>query len=245
MLDIKDLSFSYAGQEIIKKISFSVDKNICVAIIGPSGCGKTTLLKLIAGLLKPCSGVLVNTFSRDETGFVFQDFCLLPWRTVKENIALVLHDKNMSAVDKKQRINNALVITGLGNFAGKYPYELSGGMQQRTGLARALALQPSLLLMDEPFSAVDGQTRELLVEEFRELVSTVPMTRVVITHNINDVLDLADQVIIFSGQPAYILERLDIKNCLQDIGREALRQLIWEKLRSQVKSNDDGGTKRA
>ncbi|MDP0561215.1 MAG: ABC transporter ATP-binding protein [Candidatus Endonucleobacter sp. (ex Gigantidas childressi)] len=245
MLDIKDLSFSYAGQEIIKTISFSVDENVCVAILGPSGCGKTTVLKLIAGLLMPCSGVLVNKFRREETGFVFQDFCLLPWRTVKENVALVLHDKKMSAVDKNQRIDHALVITGLDDFAEKYPYELSGGMQQRTGLARALAVQPSLLLMDEPFSNVDGQTRGLLVEEFREIASTVPMTIVMVTHNIDDVLDLADQVMLFSGQPASIMERLDIKGYLQDIGREALRQLIWEKLRSQVKYNDCVGTRHA
>ena len=237
MVQLRNLSFSYSGQQVIKSLTVKFSHHKTTAILGPSGCGKTTLLKLIADLIKPASGEII-TESNNGIGFVFQDFCLLPWSTVEENIALVFKGMRISRAEQTNKIDQMLSITGLTGVKHQYPRELSGGMKQRVGLARALVVQPELLLLDEPFSAVDGQTRQLLVEEFRALCTLRPMTRLLVTHQIDDVLDLADELILLSTRPAELFGSIDVQQSLQSMTRDVFKQRIWLMLKDQVKSSD-------
>lgn len=180
-----------------------------VAIIGPSGCGKSTLLRIINGLDAPDSGT-IEIDGKPVTGpgagraMVFQGFDLFPWRTTLENVAFGLE---MQGVDKRKRTDTArryIHMVGLTGFEGSYPHQLSGGMQQRVGIARALAVQPSILLMDEPFGALDLQTRDLLQDELLRIWQTDRKTVLFVTHSIEEAIYLADRIIVLSPRPARI-----------------------------------------
>ncbi len=160
-----------------------------VALVGPSGCGKSTLLNILGGLLLPTKGrALMQGETRPDClnplTYVFQDFALLPWRTVAGNISLVLEDKMRDEPTRRERIGEMLHLTGLADFANAYPKQLSGGMRQRVGIARALAVRPACLFMDEPLSALDAQTRALLLEEFALLIARAAITTIYVTHNL-------------------------------------------------------------
>jgi NitT/TauT family transport system ATP-binding protein len=194
----------------LEDVSFGVEEGSFVAICGPSGCGKSTLLRLIHGLQEPDTGEIrvrgerVTAPSLDR-GMVFQNHNLMPWRTVVRNVELGLEALSLSRSECRQRATMWLDKVGLAEFAGYYPAQLSGGMQQRVGLARALAIDPELLLMDEPFGALDAQTRVLLQEELERIWEAAAKTVVFITHDIEEALFLADRVLVMSPRPGRVI----------------------------------------
>ena len=193
------VSHRYGGLAALEDIDLIVRPGEFLAIIGPSGCGKSTLLGILGGILKPSGGRVIvrgepapgvlNPFT-----YVFQDFALLPWRTVEGNILLALEHRRISRADKTRRLDDALARTGLTEFRGAFPKQLSGGMRQRVGIARALAVSPAVLMMDEPLSALDAQTRELLLEDFLALWLRERLSVVYVTHNLAEALRLADRI---------------------------------------------------
>ncbi|MEZ2127806.1 MULTISPECIES: ABC transporter ATP-binding protein [unclassified Sinorhizobium] len=208
-LHINIVEHRYGSLVVLNDIRFDVASGEIVCVVGPSGCGKSTLLGIIGGLVQPASGEV--TFSGERHAdclnpltFVFQDFALLPWLSVKNNIAFVLKHHNLAPSVRDTRIRQALARTGLTDFADAFPRQLSGGMRQRVGIARALVVRPAVLLMDEPFSALDAQTREILMDDFLNLWLKERITAVHITHNLDEALRLADRIVVMSRRPGRI-----------------------------------------
>src|SRR5213596_1496141 len=195
-------------------IDLAVDTEEFVAVLGPSGCGKSTLLNLIAGLLAPSEGAIwldgELSPGRAATAMVFQEFALFPWRTVQANVEFGLEEMGVAAAERACRARHQLDMTGLAGFETKYPHELSGGMRQRVGIARALAVDPAVLLMDEPFSALDAQTRRLLQEELLTIRERTRKTIVYVTHTIQEAVWLADRVVVLSRRPGRVLATVPI-----------------------------------
>jgi len=198
-------------------ISFSVNKGEFVCIVGPSGCGKTTLLKCVCHLLKPTAGrVFVNEKEvhspPKEMILIFQDYSrsLFPWRTVLKNILFVLEKKDLSKKERMEIAKSALASVYLTGFENHYPWELSGGMQQRVAIARAIAFNPDILLMDEPFASVDAQTRSDLEDTILEIWSRFSQTILLVTHDIEEAIYLADRVLVLSQRPSEIREEIRI-----------------------------------
>jgi len=230
-----------------RNVELKVRSNEVLCIVGPSGCGKTTLLRCIGGLLAPSSGkVLIDgqivESPRPGVAIVFQHFGLLPWKTVVDNVAFGLKIAGVSREQLAERVQHYIGLVGLGGFEKHYPYQLSGGMQQRVGLARALAIHPEILLMDEPFASVDAQTREVLQEELLRLHERERKTMVFITHSIDEALVLGDRVAVMATRPGRVKELLQV-----DFGRPRdpaalraepryaeMRNHIWEELRPTV-----------
>jgi NitT/TauT family transport system ATP-binding protein len=191
---------------VLEDISFDVGEEF-VAILGPSGCGKTTLLRIIAGLEKADSGEIVFSSKDAQIGFVFQSPTLLPWMTVLENVALPLRVRGASWSDAKERARKYLSLVGLQSFENFYPRELSGGMRQRVNIARALAVEPLILLMDEPFSQLDPLTAESLRSEVLDMWTwgvTSVRTIIMVTHSVDEAIFMADKVVIFTARPAKV-----------------------------------------
>lgn len=203
----------------LDKVSFDIPARSFTTIVGPSGCGKTTLLKVLSGVLQPSSGnvrfdnaVINRQRTVGQVGYVFQRPLLLPWRTVLDNVTLTM-EVARKEINKAERIAEArhwLEITGLKGFENRYPHELSGGMQQRVSISRALAFRPQVLLMDEPFAALDEITRETLQEELLSLWSKVETTIIFITHSIPEAVLLSEQILIMSARPGRIVERIEV-----------------------------------
>jgi len=206
----------FGGQvQAVETVSFGIGDGEFTSIVGPSGCGKTTLLKMIGGLLEPSAGSisyqgLAPGRKRPQLGIVFQDAVLLPWRTVLQNVCLPIEvmrrDRDRGAVLARQ----LLELVGLKGFEDKYPNELSGGMQQRASIARALVTDPAILLMDEPFGAVDALTREYMAQELQRIWSSSRKTVLFITHSIAEAVFLSDRVIVMTARPSRVAEILDI-----------------------------------
>ena len=228
-----------------RQLSLAVARDEILCIVGPSGCGKTTLLRCISGLTDLSTGqLLVNGTPvqgpPDGVAMVFQHFGLLPWKTVYENAAFGLAMAHTPAAMIKERVDHYLDVVGLTGFEQHYPYQLSGGMQQRVGLVRALAMNPSVLLMDEPFAALDAQTREILQEELLQLMQRPEerKTMVFITHSIDEAILLGDRIAVMSARPGRIKEMLDVPfgrprdvNVMRADSRFAeLRAHIWRQL---------------
>ena len=200
------------------QLSLAVKRNEIMCVVGPSGCGKTTLLRCIAGLTNLSSGTLlvhgkpVGKRPPDGVAVVFQHFGLLPWKTVYDNAAFGLAMARVTRADIDARVTHYLDLVGLTGFERHYPYQLSGGMQQRVGLVRALAMNPSILLMDEPFAALDAQTREILQEELLALMERPDerKTMVFITHSIDEAILLGDRIAVMSARPGRVKEVLSI-----------------------------------
>ena len=193
------------GVLALDNVSFDVTQGEFLAIVGPSGSGKSTLLRLIAGLSSPNSGALTWPGPKPQLGFVFQEAALMPWAKVDENIRLPLEIERRDEALIRARTQETLDLVGLTAFAKSYPRELSGGMKMRVSLARALADQPSVLLMDEPFAALDEFTRERLNDELRELWATKKLTVVFVTHSIYESVYLASRIIVMSPRPGRIV----------------------------------------
>lgn len=202
--------------EVLRDISFDVAAGEFVSIIGPSGCGKTTLLRIIHGLESATQGSVsvsgepVEGYS-PSSAIVFQHFNLFPWLTVKKNVAFGLEVAGVSAAECTARTSQHVRLVGLEKFTGHYPHELSGGMQQRVGLARALVLDPQILLMDEPFGALDAITREQLQHEIAGLLLRSPKTVVFITHNMDEAIFFSDRILVMSSRPTRILEEVRVE----------------------------------
>lgn len=210
-LRLEGISHRYDALTVLDDISLTVEEGETLALIGPSGCGKSTLLGILGGLLQPTAGRVVAEGAvpancLNPLTYVFQDFALLPWRSVADNVSLALEHHQLSASERKERIAEVLQRTGLSDFAAAFPSQLSGGMRQRVGIARALAVMPAVLLMDEPLSALDAQTRDLLMEDFLDLWVRERTTAVYVTHNLNEALQLADKVAVLSRRPGRLRE---------------------------------------
>jgi NitT/TauT family transport system ATP-binding protein len=197
-------------------VAFTVESEEFVALLGPSGCGKSTMLNIAAGLLAPSAGRVwfepgAAAPGRTLSAMVFQEFALFPWRTVQKNVEFGLEEAGVAAADRAERARRFIALTGLAGFEGRYPHQLSGGMRQRVGIARALAVEPSVLLMDEPFSALDAQTRQLMQEELLTIWSAARKTILYVTHNIQEAVYMADRVIVLSRRPGRVLADVPIE----------------------------------
>jgi NitT/TauT family transport system ATP-binding protein len=200
----------------LDNINLQVDDGEFVTIVGPSGCGKTTFINLCDGLLKPTAGKItidgkVVTGPGTDRGMVFQDSCLMPWRTVFKNVIFGLECQGLDNGDGQARAQKFIKLVGLEGFEDHYPHELSGGMQQRCNLARALTVDPEILIMDEPFAALDAQTREIMQLELLRIWNAAKKTILFITHQINEAIYLADRVIVFGARPGKVKETIKIE----------------------------------
>jgi NitT/TauT family transport system ATP-binding protein len=209
------ISHRFGTLEVLDDVSFTVGAGEVVAIVGPSGCGKSTLLSILGGLLQPGGGAAEwrgapPPGSLNPLTFVFQDFALLPWSTVEANVEFPLLHTGLSATERRAIVDDALRRTSLSDFRTTYPKQLSGGMRQRVGIARALAVRPAILLMDEPLSALDSQTRELLLEDFIRLLADGAMGAVYVTHNLEEAVRLADRIVVLSRRPGRIRDVVTI-----------------------------------
>jgi NitT/TauT family transport system ATP-binding protein len=201
--------------EALVDISIEVNDEEFICILGPSGCGKTTLLRIIAGLDHPTSGVVridgsVIDRPNRKLGMIFQDYSLYPWRTVNENIAFGLELQGVVEEQRAAIVRNYLALTGLSEFGTSYPYELSGGMRQRIAVVRALAVEPAVLLMDEPFGALDAQTRNKLQHELLDIWGKTKKTILFVTHSVDEAVYLADRIIVLTPRPGRICEIFSI-----------------------------------
>jgi NitT/TauT family transport system ATP-binding protein len=236
--------------EIFNNINLSVREGEFVSIVGPSGCGKTTMLRVVNGLLPHSGGdILLDGNAADQVsdqllmGFVFQGASLLPWRTSLKNVLLGLEGRGQTASEAEQIAKKFLDLVGLNGFENHYPHELSGGMQQRVNLARALAVNPRILLMDEPFAALDAQTRSFMQLELLRIWAETKKTVIFVTHMIAEAVLLSDRVIVFSHRPGTIRSEfhiplprprdMDIKSNPQFLD---LENRIWKQIEQEVKA---------
>jgi NitT/TauT family transport system ATP-binding protein len=206
---------AYRRLTVLEDIDLVAEPGEVLVLIGPSGCGKSTLLSIMGGMLAPtrgsvrCAGDVADDCLNPLT-YVFQDFSLLPWRSVAGNVALVLEGTRLSRAERAQRVAEVLALTKLADFADAWPKQLSGGMRQRVGIARALAVRPACLLMDEPLSALDAQTRELLQDEFAALIARAGTTTVYVTHNLREAVRLGQRIAVLSRRPGRVRTVLSI-----------------------------------
>jgi NitT/TauT family transport system ATP-binding protein len=207
-IEIQNLNKSFQGKQILKNISLSIKKGEIVTFLGPSGCGKSTLLRILAGLESKDSGFVE---SKGEISFVFQQPLLLDWRSALSNVVLPLELKGMPKVEAKTLAVKALALTGLAESLEKYPDQLSGGMEMRVSLARALVTNPEIMLLDEPFAALDEISREKLNEELIELNHQKELTLVFVSHNIFEAVFTSDKIIILGQNPATIQDVIEVK----------------------------------
>ncbi len=248
---LDDVTKTYADRsasavEALAGISVTAEDEELLAIVGPSGCGKSTLLNMVAGLLAPSAGSIAFEgelpAGRPPTAMVFQEFALFPWRTVQTNVELGLEERGLPAAERRAVARRFIELTGLGGFETKYPHQLSGGMRQRVGLARALAVEPAVLLMDEPFSALDAQTRQLMQEELLAIWERTRQTILYVTHNIHEAVWMADRVVVLSRRPGRVLEIVPVKlprprteAMLGEPGFVQAVERIWTLIKSQAR----------
>jgi len=218
-LEIKGLKkvFKTDDDEVVAIEDFSLDvkKGELISLLGPSGCGKTTILRLIAGLIEPTDGeILVAGKSvsgpGSDRGMVFQEFALFPWRSVRKNIEFGLELSGTPKAERRARASEYLEMVGLDRFADARVHELSGGMKQRVGIARALANDPEVLLMDEPFGALDAQTRNIMQKELLKIIEKTDKTILFVTHSVDEAVFLSDRIVVLTKRPATIKEIIEV-----------------------------------
>ncbi len=219
ILQLQDICFSYhslAGEtEVLKNITFDVKEGEFIAIVGPSGCGKSTLLNIICGLIKAKSGKYIMP-DNTSIGYMLQHDHLFEWRTIFENVTIGLEIQNEMTKENIEYVNSLLKNYGLYDFKDKKPSELSGGMKQRAALIRTMALHPGILLLDEPFSALDYQTRLMVSSDIGRLIRSTNKTAILVTHNLSEAISLADRVIVLSKRPSSIIEDMEIHLTIPD-----------------------------
>lgn len=247
-LKLKNISHSYGAVEVLKDISLDIPQGQIICLVGPSGCGKSTLLRFLGGLERPNSGEVLQVGnpppgSLNPLTYVFQHFALLPWRTVEGNIRLVLEDHGISRREMDEIVADVLDRTRLSDFRKALPKQLSGGMRQRVAISRALAVRPAVMLMDEPLSALDSQTRELLMDDLISLWTRQPFTSVYVTHNLNEAVRLGHRVVVLSRRPGQIREIVDIDIPLSDrhLGDPVLEEKqkqLWDLMRDEAMAAD-------
>ena len=246
-VSVKGIYKNYGDVEALRDMSLDFPKGQLTSLLGPSGCAKTTLLKIIAGLLAPNQGeVYVNGQIVTEPGpdraFVFQDFALMPWASVLRNVAFGLELRKVAKSEREDIARKYIKDVGLDGFENSYPHELSGGMRQRVGLARALSVDSPVLLMDEPFSAVDEQTRRKFQEDLLQLVKEESKTFIFVTHSIEEAVYVSDQVAILLPRPSRVSEIIkpssfknkDVDSIRKDSEYLDTVEKIWKSLRSYV-----------
>jgi len=216
---VDGVSKTYDGEEgrvrALDDVNFGVDDGEFVCVVGPSGCGKTTLFRIIGGLEPATDGEVrlsgaPVTGPSPDLGIVFQEYHLFPWRSVRGNVAFGLEQQAVGADAREQRVAEMLDLVGLTEFADAYPKELSGGMKQRVGIARALAVDPEILLMDEPFGSVDAQTRSMLHEELLSVWEETEKTVLFVTHDVDEAVTLADRIVVMAPSPGRVQEIVDL-----------------------------------
>jgi NitT/TauT family transport system ATP-binding protein len=250
-LEVKNVTKCYRGGgkalPVLEDFTLSVAELEFLVLLGPSGCGKSTLLRIIDGI-ESCDsgqilldGVDVTGTTGNGRGMVFQSFELFPWRTTLDNVAFGLEVRGMPAAERMQIAREYVNLVGLSGFENSYPHELSGGMQQRVGIARALAIKPSILLMDEPYGALDVQTRDLLQDELLNIWDKQRKTVVFVTHSIEEALYLADRIVVMSPRPGRIERIIDVpfERPRRDTVKStpaflSLRQQIWQSLKERA-----------
>ena len=247
-LELVDISHRYGAVTALADINLTIEDGEVVALIGPSGCGKSTLLSIIGGLLQPSLGAVYQQGNPppgclNPLTYIFQDFALLPWRTVEGNIRLVLSDHGLSKNEQTRRVTEVLNRTGLEEFRRAFPRQLSGGMRQRVGIARALVVEPAVLLMDEPLSSLDAQTRVILMEEVAGLFHKTGITAVYVTHNLEEAVRLAHRVVALSRRPGSVKEIVEIPIPIQDRmdddpALNGYRNRLWELIREEAIAAD-------
>lgn len=255
-VDIKNLTkvFVKSGKSIValKDVNLTVNKGEFVSIIGPSGCGKSTLLNIISGLLKPTSGEVYVEGEKvngpcPKVGYMFQSDLLLPWRTAIANVELGLEIRGVKKEIRKKIAEDIIKRVGLSGFEKHYPHELSGGMRQRIALARTLVINPSVLLMDEPFGALDAQTRILLGNEVLRIWREYRKTIIFVTHDLSEAISLAQRVLVMSKRPGTIKaeylvdlpENRDITSIVKEASFQKLYSKIWDELAREMKKNSE------
>ncbi|MDD3317971.1 MAG: ABC transporter ATP-binding protein [Methanosarcina sp.] len=204
-----------SSTEALKNVSFDVGDGEFVCLLGPSGCGKTTLLRIIAGLETRTSGdITLNGVSitgpDPKRGMVFQQYSLFPWRTVIDNVTFGLEMQGIDKAESRKHAEKYIELVGLKQFKNSYPYELSGGMQQRAAIARALANEPEVLLMDEPFGALDAQTRNILQDELLRIWEQRHVTFIFVTHSVDEAVVLSDRIVVMTARPGRIKEIVEV-----------------------------------
>ncbi|MFC8077088.1 ABC transporter ATP-binding protein [Streptomyces sp. NPDC057307] len=235
------LTMRFGERTVSQDINLTIGAGEVLSIVGPSGCGKTTLLRAVAGLIPPAEGAVridgrVVDGTPDGVAMVFQHFGLFPWKTVESNVAYALRVRGTGKKEALDRARELITLVGLDGFEKSYPHQLSGGMQQRTGLARALAVRPRLLLMDEPFGALDAQTREVLQFELLRIWQDHPVTMLFVTHSIDEAVLFGNRIAVLGGRPSGVAELIDVK-LPQDRERDrsvlatpeflAIRERVW------------------
>lgn len=252
-IDVQDIKLVFrkdlddVGVTAIDGLSFGVKKSEFVSVLGPSGCGKTTLLRIMDGLIKPERGRIVIdgkpvTGPGFDRAMVFQDFGLLPWRNALENVEMGLEFQGKPKSERRQTAMEKIQMVGMAGFESYYPHQLSGGMRQRIGLARALSVNPDIFLMDEPFGSLDAQTRELMQEELLKLWNKFKGTVVFITHSIDEAIYLSDRVIIVTARPGKLRTEMIINlprprweyNVRATMDFLKLRDEAWSILRAEI-----------
>ncbi|MCU0629959.1 MAG: ABC transporter ATP-binding protein [Methanoregulaceae archaeon] len=218
-LIVENLSKEFEQRDVhspaLVSINLEVQDKEFTCVLGPSGCGKTTLLRIIAGLEKPTSGKVIIggeivTEPTPRLAMIFQDYSLFPWRTVLDNIAFGLEMKGIDETERHRVASHYLDLIGLCGFGKNYPYELSGGMRQRVAVARALAIDPSVLLMDEPFGALDAQTRNMLQKQLLEIWEKTQKTILFVTHSVDEAVFMADRIVVLTSRPGTVKEVVKI-----------------------------------
>jgi len=209
------LGKAYGDKQVFSDLSFDVAEGEIVSIVGPSGCGKTTLLRCVVGLVTPTSGSVSINEKRvlapsEGVAMVFQHFGLFPWKTVAANVAYGLTVQGVPRKASAARVQELINLVGLQGFEKSYPHQLSGGMQQRAGLARALAIEPSVLVMDEPFASLDAQTRDILQLEVLRIWESRPTAMMFVTHSIDEAVLMGDRIVILAGRPSHIFDIVDV-----------------------------------
>jgi NitT/TauT family transport system ATP-binding protein len=247
-LRLENVSHSYGETPVLRDITLTIPEGRIVCIVGPSGCGKSTLLRMMGGLERPESGAVLQLGAPpagclNPLTYVFQDFALLPWRSVAGNVSLALEDHRLGRTRTGEIVADVLARTGLSEFATALPRQLSGGMKQRVAIARALAVNPAVMLLDEPLSALDAQTRELLMDDLIGLWTRTPFTAVYVTHNLAEAVRLGHAIAVLSRRPGEIREVVEIDTPLEarapgDPALEARQTHLWELMRDEARAAD-------
>ena len=245
---LESIGHHYDDIEVMRDITLDIADSEIVCIVGPSGCGKSTLLRFIGGLERPASGQVLQLGDPpadclNPLTYIFQDFALLPWRTVAANVSLVLEDHGISGAEVKAIVDDVLDRTRLTDFAKALPKQLSGGMKQRVAIARALAVKPAVMLMDEPLSALDSQTRELLMDDLVDLWTRQPFTAVYVTHNLAEAVRLGHTIVVLSRRPGTIREIIHLDKPLAvrhfgDTDLDEQQKYLWQLMRDEARAAD-------
>ena len=247
-IQVRNLGKAYGDKEVFRDLTFDVAEGEIVSIVGPSGCGKTTLLRSVVGLVSPTSGsVTINEQQvlepTEGVAMVFQHFGLFPWKTVFDNVAYGLRMAGASRAEIERKVPEFISLVGLAGFEKAFPYQMSGGMQQRCGLARALAIEPNVLLMDEPFAAVDAQTREILQFELLRIWEERPTAMIFVTHSIEEAVLLGHRVVVLKGRPSSIhaIVTIDLphprtRDTLREPRFAELRERVWSTLMREARA---------